>query len=157
MISNLISNTWPGSTSTNTHYYQPPTPPYWVNFLFVMLCVVLLFAGAIAKSAQSPRHVWLPDVKEGLVVPSQYVWVFLWLTDMPLTSTLFLFTCPNYLNLGFLILSTMEATPILSQISFFLIYLSSYAYTSTSTSLSPRLLSSAHESSWQANTPFHTT
>nr|YP_009777316.1 NADH-plastoquinone oxidoreductase subunit 5 [Silvianthus bracteatus]QJA28159.1 NADH-plastoquinone oxidoreductase subunit 5 [Silvianthus bracteatus] len=36
-----------------------------VNSSFVTLCAVLLFTGAIAKSAQFPLHVWLPDAMEG--------------------------------------------------------------------------------------------
>nr|YP_010987769.1 NADH-plastoquinone oxidoreductase subunit 5 [Synostemon bacciformis]WON66201.1 NADH-plastoquinone oxidoreductase subunit 5 [Synostemon bacciformis] len=36
-----------------------------INSLFVTLCAFLLFSGAIAKSAQFPLHIWLPDAMEG--------------------------------------------------------------------------------------------
>nr|YP_010624081.1 NADH-plastoquinone oxidoreductase subunit 5 [Goniothalamus tamirensis]WBF98367.1 NADH-plastoquinone oxidoreductase subunit 5 [Goniothalamus tamirensis] len=36
-----------------------------VNSFFVTLCAFLLFVGAVAKSAQFPLHVWLPDAMEG--------------------------------------------------------------------------------------------
>nr|YP_009772214.1 NADH-plastoquinone oxidoreductase subunit 5 [Zornia diphylla]QIT03082.1 NADH-plastoquinone oxidoreductase subunit 5 [Zornia diphylla] len=36
-----------------------------VNVFFLTFCVLLLFCGSVAKSAQFPLHVWLPDAMEG--------------------------------------------------------------------------------------------
>ncbi|KAA3450194.1 NADH dehydrogenase [Gossypium australe] len=40
-------------------------PNNGVNSLLTTLCAFLLFLGAVAKSAQFPLHVWLPDAMEG--------------------------------------------------------------------------------------------
>src|SRR2546423_13253036 len=35
------------------------------NPTFLTICVLLIFCGAVGKSAQFPLHVWLPDAMEG--------------------------------------------------------------------------------------------
>nr|YP_009309037.1 NADH-plastoquinone oxidoreductase subunit 5 [Joinvillea ascendens]YP_010293702.1 NADH-plastoquinone oxidoreductase subunit 5 [Joinvillea sp. Yi14364]AOS86780.1 NADH-plastoquinone oxidoreductase subunit 5 [Joinvillea ascendens]ULQ66506.1 NADH-plastoquinone oxidoreductase subunit 5 [Joinvillea sp. Yi14364] len=40
-------------------------PNNGINSLLTTLCAFLLFVGAVAKSAQFPLHVWLPDAMEG--------------------------------------------------------------------------------------------
>lgn len=39
--------------------------PTYTNIIFLTITAILIFAGPVAKSAQIPLHVWLPDAMEG--------------------------------------------------------------------------------------------
>jgi len=43
----------------------PQTSRVTSNPTFLTICVLLIFCGAVGKSAQFPLHVWLPDAMEG--------------------------------------------------------------------------------------------
>src|SRR5947209_10467955 len=54
--------------ATGSVVFDDIIPQLWrvtSNPTFLTICVLLVFCGAIGKSAQFPLHVWLPDAMEG--------------------------------------------------------------------------------------------
>src|SRR5436309_2466724 len=54
--------------ATGSVVFDDIIPQLWrvtSNPTFLTICVLLIFCGAVGKSAQSPLHVWLPDAMEG--------------------------------------------------------------------------------------------
>src|SRR5437667_9402261 len=55
--------------ATGSVVFDDIIPQLWrvtSNPTFLTICVLLIFCGAVGKSAQFPLHVWLPDVMQGL-------------------------------------------------------------------------------------------
>src|SRR5207245_550707 len=54
--------------ATGSVVFDDIIPQLWrvtSNPTFLTICVLLIFCGAVGKSAQFPLHVWLPDAMEG--------------------------------------------------------------------------------------------
>ena len=54
--------------ATGSVVFDDIIPQLWrvtCNPTFLTICVLLIFCGAVGKSAQFPLHVWLPDAMEG--------------------------------------------------------------------------------------------
>src|SRR5438477_10213352 len=54
--------------ATGSVVFDDIIPQLWrvtSNPTFLTICVLLVFCGAVGKSAQFPLHVWLPDAMEG--------------------------------------------------------------------------------------------
>lgn len=54
--------------ATGSVVFDDIIPQTWrvtSNATFLTICVLLIFCGAVGKSAQFPLHVWLPDAMEG--------------------------------------------------------------------------------------------
>src|SRR5437588_9984373 len=54
--------------ATGSVVFDDIIPQLWrvtSNPTFLTICVLLIFSGAVGKSAQCPLHVWLPDAMEG--------------------------------------------------------------------------------------------
>ncbi|PYK69607.1 MAG: NADH-quinone oxidoreductase subunit L [Verrucomicrobia bacterium] len=54
--------------ATGSVVFDEIVPQLWrvtSNPTFLTICVLLIFCGAVGKSAQFPLHVWLPDAMEG--------------------------------------------------------------------------------------------
>src|SRR5437870_7794069 len=54
--------------ATGSVVFDDVVPQLWrvtSNPTFLTTCVLLIFCGAVGKSAQFPLHVWLPDAMEG--------------------------------------------------------------------------------------------
>src|SRR5881275_388310 len=55
-------------SATGSVVFDDIIPQLWrvtSNPTFLTICVLLIFCGAVGKSAQFPLHVWLPDAMEG--------------------------------------------------------------------------------------------